>query len=360
MYTFPEGQALAFKAIFGTSDIQKLQAIEKDPAAYWDEREKALKEAMTHRKFCEIYTQESQNFIQAESAQTGYVPWFCRWPDKIEQHAKERIGEDDPAYPTAVAFFTALACDHMRDPMREGLNKMRLEMDFDTMLDQFKKPRELSHELNERLRWIICDHAEFSIFDSLIMLSNQEYLCGAAPFHQRMHYQSHQKPDGSYQFWGAHGALIHDVVAHARKQLLLERTLCEKGISHHKYFKKCWNKKSLVKNDIFALAEQNLGCFYNFHELATVNGAWNTDNLRSLIFPKTRYLTDMGFFQIIPYFTAYKSPGFDWRKTPVKPLSMDDAQAHKTLLHFRLKYCGAHGEAILSRATRKPRTCTLL
>ena len=98
---------------------------------------------------------------------------------------------------------------------------------------------------------------------------------------------------------------------------------------------------------IFALAEQNIGCYYNFHELATVTNGWSPDDLDSLIFPNSQGLTDMGFLQIVPYFTRRRDADFDWRTTPLQPEPLDDMQVHGALKYFRHKYCYEHGKAIL-------------
>ena len=50
--TLSDGEAHAFEAVFGTSDMKKLQEIEADPAAYWEERREALKgKTISHLEF---------------------------------------------------------------------------------------------------------------------------------------------------------------------------------------------------------------------------------------------------------------------------------------------------------------------
>ena len=90
----------------------------------------------------------------------------------------------------------------------------------------------------------------------------------------------------------------------------------------------------LVKNNIIVLAQDSLGCFYNFHELSSVRTAWSPCDLRSLVFPTTSGLTDYGFWKIVPYFT-YHPPGFDWHKTQIEPTADDDP--HELLFSFARK-----------------------
>ena len=354
-----EGESFAFNAVFGTSDMKKLLEIEKNPAAYWEEREKALQdEAVTHIEFCKRYTQEAKAFIKAEALKTNYQPWFVCDPNGLEEVIKADIPESHPAYPTAVALFTAIACDHMCDPTRESTQFLLSFENLCIKIANFKADNDISHELNQRQRWVIRDKAECSLFDSLIMLSNQEYLCAAAPLHQRMDYRAHRR-NGAYLFWGYHGSIRRDSVNHAFKQHLLERCLRKHGVSSCDYFRRCWNKKGLIKNDIFALAEQSLGCYYNSHELPSVNGAWSAGDLESLIFPRTESLTDDGFLPIVPYFAMPRHPNFDWKTTELQPRAMDDAQTHGALLYLRSKYCRLHGEAMLNPETRNSWSCTL-
>ena len=354
--TLSEGEARAFEAIFGTRDMKKLQEIERDPVAYWEEREKALKDkVIPHLEFCKRYTQEAQAYIRDKTANTPETdkPWFCQDPNVIADTLKLKIPESSPAYPTALAYYTALACDYcdyLENPRDSDALFIKSPKDFLQDLDTFfLKIDGLSEELNARMFWVIEGLSNFPIFDSLVLFSKKQYLCGATEYDKRMDFVAHLRDPKPPSYYGFSGPIPHDCLSHARKQYLLEYHLGRYGISYQGYFDKCWNKEKLIKNNIIVLAQRALGCFMHFHEAPSLQDSWQKDDVSSLIFPHTPALTDAGFNEIVPYFATHATR-HNWRKTPIRPKTCG---VHKTLCHFQETYCGQEGRKILEEHSRR-------
>ena len=311
----------------------------------------SLEQRESRLKVAYDYESPEQRAREREYARRCAIPygdaaWFIHQPEILEKNIKSIFAEDDPAYPTAVALFTAIACDYTDQPWRH-LDTMQDETQFRATVEEFKEHKGLSHEFNSRLFWVTRKNSKFSIFDCLIMLSKKKYLCATAPFPAMQNYKAHQLSVGSFIFSGRSGPISHDAISHAQNQYLLEERLRDYGISYHEYFKQCWSEEKLIKDNIFELGRQCLGCFYHFRELATVTGAWDPNDLSSLIFPETVHLTDTGFLEIVPYFSEPMDENFDWKQTPCRPKDMSPEMAHKALLQFRSTYCRTQGNALL-------------
>ena len=357
--TLSEGEALAFQAVFGTSDMKKLQEIERNPAAYWEERKKALQgETISHLEFCEIYTKYALAYIKDNTPKDGDKPWFCHDPSAIEKTIQLVIPEDHPAYPTAVALYTSLACDHLRQPTSalfpdiSTKEKLLRQVSVFNLFATF-----LKDDFNTRQRWVIRDNANFSLFDSMVLFSEKQYLCGALANNREgffAHLSSMDDADDNPNppiFNGIFGPIMHDTISHAMMQYILESHLRRYGISYHQYFRRCWNKKTLVKNNIMRLAQDTAGCFYNFHELSSAVGAWDAKKVPSLIFPESECLTDMGFCKIVRYFKE-QDDDFDWHTQEIKPYDFKSSdEVNATLVSWKTRFCDDKGKKILSQYT---------
>ena len=344
---------MAFEAIFGTSDMKKLLEIERDPVAYWNEREEALKgKPLPHLAFCKKYTKEARDYIRTKTAKMKKrdKPWFCQDPNAIKNALKSKISKDSPAYPTALAFYTALACDYLEKPWDSSLQSFKTQKKFLEDIDTvFLESEGLSDELNARMCWLIGGLSIFPIFDYLVLFSKKQYLCGATAYSKRMDFVAHRRPFKHPIFSGFGGPIPHDCLSHALRQHLVEYHLSLYGISYQDYFDQCWSKEKLIKNNIIGLAQCALGCFTHFHEAPSVMGSWKSDDVSSLIFPRTNELTDLGFLAIVPYFSEHATH-HDWHTSPIVPPVFLDH--HNTLCHFAETYCGPAGRTILEKYSR--------
>ena len=187
-----KGESIAFKGVFGTSDMAELLEIERDPVVYWEEREKALKdEAIPHIEFCKQYAEEAKLYIQAAASPPEiYKPWFYYHPNAIEYTIQSKIPESHPAYPTFLALYTAFGCDYLTDP--KSVPVLHTPEDLLESLEKSLEYEGLTSEFNESQIWVMRDNAHFSVFDSLVALSNGQDLCGFMPFHTRASFRAHE------------------------------------------------------------------------------------------------------------------------------------------------------------------------
>ena len=363
-----EGEAFAFEALFGTSDMTKLLAIERNPAAYWEEREKSLKEeTLSHRTFCQTYTHEVTLSLKSSSLDPEIADglWFYDNIDAIGDTIKLKIPEDHPAHKTALTLFTACACDYLRKPERFDwmANKPSFDRCLNEFMQTFTKGRngllgDMSAfingegDFNSRLRWIR-NNAGASIFDCLILLSNQEYLCHALPLKTRTGFAVHDTQndtrldDGDGCCLGEFSyPIIWDVLSRARNQYLLDRHLCRQyGLSRQKHFKQCFNKSSLIAGDIMSLAQQALGCFYHFCALPASPDSWDPNDVHSCIFPTTDQLAERSLAKIVPYFVHC---GLNWHTQTLEPSPTYLDTTHALLLELANTSCKKAGLALLA------------
>lgn len=368
-----EDEAVAFETVFGTRDMKKLLEIEKNPLAYWEERAKALKdETISHSEFCQTYTHEIGLFLKKLLREPGAtaMPWFSNDIGVIEDTIKLKIPEDHPAYKTIVTTSTAIACDLFWQP--EKFSCIATKTNFERYINDFMhiftkgkrgflsdiSPFINGHDFNARLRWSRND-AGLSIFDCLILLSNQEYLCHAMSLKTRTGFAVHDTQHNTLIGSGLNGGdscmgefsypLLHDALIYAGSQYRLERHLGgQYGLSQQKYFRQCFNKDSLMAGDIISLGQQVLGCFYQFRESPAVQDSWDPDNMHSCIFPKASQLIDGRLAKVVPYFMHCD---LNWHTQTLEPTPIDLDKTHLQLQWFIAKFCGKAGLALLSTPT---------
>lgn len=362
--TLAEGEAFALGAVFGTKNMPELLKMEADPAAYWEKRAKALQnETISHSEFCQTYTREAEWFLKTPMLHNVLAekPWFYHNIEAIEATVTSKIPKDHPAYQTAVTFFTTCACDYLWKP--HLFPWMATQESLAQNIDVFLKERgKLPADFYERLRWTRSKE-EPSIFDHLIMMGNQEYLCHAITLRKKVGFEVDPAPNNTLNWVGLeegdeccltgfNDPIFFDALFYPQGQYSLQRCLRSYGLSQQHYFEQCWNKNGLIKNDIVCLAEQALGCFYQFRELPAFVDTWSSDNVHSCIFPDTEDFKDPRFLEIVPYFRP-KDRGrlFNFRTDALEHVDMDASRVNSLLRCFRSKYCAKAGGALL----KKPR-----
>ena len=353
-----EGEARAFHMLYGTTDIHKIKEIEKNPAAYWREREQALlhgkDKAVPHREFCAKFVKDAQAFI---TQTLGLWPWPApTWLNTIVSnkpwytdfnaldHLLHVTIKDHPALPTVKALAYACIVDDLQDPGSCAEN-LKTPQDFCRHIRAFmaEPGHKITEDLNHKQRWFISEDGVFSLFDSLVMRGNGLYLCGAAS-HPEKHsdFAAHYR-GGKPHFSKWTGVIAHDSVTHALKQEQQANALQALDIDDQEYFDACYAPSNLPQGDIITLSEKTQGVFHNFHEACTVSCALDEDDIFSVAFPSSRSLVDTGFLDITPYFAEKNSPlmpsPFNWHDCPLLPAALSEEQVHTTLIELRDKFC---------------------
>ena len=337
-----DSEATAFRALFGTSDIVELKAIEANPAAHWEHRKRALlygpNKVIPHSEFCKQFVKEAQQETLRILAQDGSSPWFKDFT-KLDAIIEKHLSEDHPLFHNARALYYGYACDCTYKRMHR-FSLLSTSHDFDTSFerwaDEFSK--DFSHEFNRRIQWqILPGNGNFPIFDGLVMRSENIYLCSIPQSYQYRHaFSTHEN---RYRGWS--GLISHDPLTHARQQYILDKRLQDKGISAQDQFHLCCQPSSLIENNISLLAQQSQGNFYHFHELPAAENSYSKQTVDSMLFPTADRLLDEGFMQITPVFMGEEDTLAKRLKTaPPSTVCVSATDVHETLLSWRNIYCG--------------------
>ena len=335
---FDTEEGHAINAIFGTRSAQEAKTIEANPGEFWHERAGKLKDdAITHQEFCHIYIKDAQEHIAKKIAQSGQRPWFAE-PSAIEELIIEGTDDRDPFFLELMTFSHALACDHTNDPndanrmVAKSVESMQI---FIEDMKTFLTNNRVTKDLQDKQRWLVVPEGQFSMFDSMVMLGQGFYLGSVYDDpNLRMHSYAHNN-----SFYGWLGALNHDSL-HAHKQNILAQELLKFSISAQEYINACFAPTNLVANDLVSLGQQTLGCFCNFHEEPSVNGAFSPEDKQSLLFPMSPVLSDDGFLRIVPYF-SHVPKNHNWWVQPLPAVNEPALRTHATLLRWRAQYCSA-------------------
>ena len=336
--TLPEGEAQAFRALYGTSDMQKLTEIEDNPKAYWHQRAEYLTKGehrtLSHLEFCERFAQEAKECIAQHLAEQSLTLEHEWDEDAIERAIREVAPEESPLFPNVRAMFYADLCDKTMSADPDYLGYFTQAEQVRESLEYCKELLPMvTHDFNKKVRWQILPDGQFSIFDSLVMSSQGFFLC-AAPlaFSDRLNFKAHGR-----SFSGWFGIFRHDFVTHAQRQYAMEAALKEKRVSRQDIFDSCCNPEALTVGNITILSQQIQGWFYQFHELPSTRSFY-WDDLFSLVFPKADDLVDDGFRKITPYF-MYVDAGYDWRHEPLFKARANSDEVHTFLELLAWSYC---------------------
>ena len=334
--SFSPEEKHVFETLFNTHDFEKLKEIEKRPQDFWLERKEHLDGAtISHEEFCAIYTEKAKNCLQERIAQARHQPWFHQDINTISSILESHLEKDDPLFKDMQLGLYSLACDYMLTPDDIELQAMQsFPLMTITIHAMIPALRPLSwQKIQDKKRWLTPPDGKFAIFDSLVMLGQNCYLCAAAEdFKRWAHFTAHFG-----QLRGSFNTLNHDNI-HAEMQERIILELSKVGISGEAYFQQCYNPTNLTTNNLIGLCQQTLGCFCNFHEEPSNNEAFKPGDINSLLFPTAPGLLDEGFLNIVPYF-AQIPPDYDWKTKPLPFVPLDSTAVHKTLLDWRDQYC---------------------
>ena len=355
-FSFEEKQL--FDTLFNTHNFEKLKEIEKNPGKFWHERQERLgRTTMSHEDFCAIYTEKAKNSLQKRIAQTQHEPtyhpvdnkhlWAIRTPPKelwfhpdinvISATLESYLEKDDPLFQDMQLQLYSLACDYMSTPTDSGLFGIKTEDRVRTMIKVFiPRLRPLSSQtLQNKKRWLTTTNGKCAIFDKLVMLGQDRYLCTTPEDYDQWAYFSTRFD----QFRGSFDA-SHYKNLQAQSQERVTTELERIGISGQKYFQLCYSPENLITNNLVELCRQTLGCFCNFHEEPFDTKAWCPNDRQSLLFPTATDLLDEGLLEIVPYL-AQIPPDYDWKTKPLPFVRLSQEKVHRTLLDWRDQYCSA-------------------
>ena len=376
--TLPDGEALAFEALFGTSDMKKLLQIEANPQAHWREREEYLTSDMknplqveadlqaywrerverlakgphkvlTHLEFCEMLVEDAQesilqNFrLRGEPTQFKLIDSIIN--EVIDTIMKDSLPPNSPLLPNIRAMMYAKFCKRVEEDCidRDTYNKWVLESLQKSVIKQREILKDITHDLNDKLCWHISPDGKVSIFDWLVMRSKGWYLCGApSDFAQKLNC----KASRDLLAWeDRRDPLAWEVRHTAFKQALrlsvLDRTLQKSGHSYQKIFDTCCNPQALIAGDIVTLSQQLQGWFHLFYEAPSYENSFDSQDPFSLFFPRNHMLLDKRFCAITPYFTAPLD--HDWHKTSLKQTKtpIDPYKANEILTCWQFEHSWA-------------------
>ena len=357
--SFSVNEKELFDKLFNTHDFDKLLEIERNPGKFWREKQEHLAHAtMSHEDFCAIYTEKAKDCLQYRIAQAQNDPvfqsehselfanlvgtlnprnlWF-KDRDSINAILKNSLEENNPLFKDMQLQLYSLACDYMLTPtIPEGIGIK--EKGSTILLIELLTPqlRPLSSQtLQNKKRWLTTTNGKCAIFDKLVMLGQNRYLC-VAP--ENIHcWCCFTARTG--EFKGGFDTPHYNNVQ-AEKQERITKELEKVGISRQEYFQKCYNPENLTTNNLIGLCQQTLGCFCNFYEEPFDTRSWRSGDKQSLLFPTSTGLLDGDLYRIIPYL-AQIPPDYDWQTKPLPYSGLSLKQHHSTLLSWRDQYCSA-------------------
>ena len=357
-----EGEAHAFRTLYGTDDLDKLKEFENKPLQFWQERENALMQegaTMSHLDFCAKFVQDAKQALVKDCPEE--MRSYCAEQfQNIDRYIKDMV-VNEPALPNVKARYYGLLCDkvHKASPQKRckvlfAEQKITLS-DIRTIVEGYS---EMTHAFNERVRWIVSKDGQFSIFDWLVMRRKGYYLCGAPEDPQaRFDFSAHEE-----NFSGWTGLFGHDTYAHSFRSYLIDKALEDNNISSQEYFNQCCNPNNFIAGDLIGMSQKALGLFYQFHELPSLTFSFEEKVLCSLVFPHAGgrpgcyrkhadwsdlerhslgVLPDTGFLDIAPYF-MHVPLKYDWYTRPLPRHPMPDCPkncVHEALLGWRAQHC---------------------
>ena len=349
---FEEGEARAYKIVFGTDDPAKIAEIEKDPQKFWHEREAYLMSAGTtisHAEFCAMFEQKAKDYITQQCLERhGFSP-AERFPF-VDQFCAEHRGKSRDRLTLRVLVYAHL-CKYIKYPsyleksmQRDGVCEFLLCLD---------DVGDIFYELHQNVRWLVLPGGVFSLFDFLVMRSRGRYLCSVEENERKISkFSAHSR-----LFYGWIGVVQHDYYAHSAAQASLGQCLKKFGVSAQKHFDACCNPNVLKVDNIVKLAQQVQGWFKHFHEDPSVEYSFRRDDLFTLLFPQTEnFLSagecDEGFGDVTPYF-SFVPVGYDWRQEPLRKSADNDIYTSCSILSgWAQQYCYP-GLCFLQRDERK-------
>ena len=348
-------EAYACQCLYGTGDVEKLVAIERDPVRFWHEREADLTTpgaTITHAEFCKKFVEEAKGHI-AQNCRASKGKRFFRDGEGVDEALHNVLSEDDAAWPTTQAFFYATACDNL-----PALERKIQSHHINAFLRACAGC--LTEEFNTKQLWLAEPCREFAIVDSLIIHRQGKYLSSAVIPEKRSDFVAHPACiDGFFAFEQWRGVIEHDCLAHASRQYRRACALKKNhDISETDHFNMYCSPERIVPGNLITQSQQHLGWFYNGHELPSFPYSYDPMKLESLLFPYEGELTDRGFKKIVPFFVLnsadWKNVGFGYDAD----LAYFDKYCHKTLLEWRNTYCWPGQEiAPLSYFTERGSEC---
>ena len=334
--TLPEGEAQAFRALYGTDDMQKLTEIEVDPQAYWREREEYLTQsahkAIPHVQFCERFVQEAKECLEQKCV-TSDIESVSH---AVDCAIKDSVPEDSPLFPNVRAMLYGELCEKAQRYPKFfecflGANDLRKRVQHCVSLCSEIVP--VTHDFNARVCWQILPNGQPSMFDSLVMSSKGFFLCSAPEgFDERFAFCAHDR-----QFSGWVGIFIHDVLTHAMEQYKAEKDLKDHGISSQNLFDACCNPDALSVGNLMTLSRQIQGWYYHFHEHPSYMPSPCPD-LYNYIFKKSLALSDPEFQKVTPYFMCADLDD-NWRDNPLRKMQVKNEEVDGFLQFFRWQFC---------------------
>ena len=372
------GSEQAWEIVFSTSDSDKLAYIKSNPQAFWSERKTALTTGFTkvlsHEDFCVRYVREAQTYISEEAQTWQEKPWFAEgdpWFAKKEKPwftdfsiidglIQSALPEDSPVRPNAMATFYAKACDYLNAPFKDDCYEtMSTQGKFQAALRRFiAKNNDITHELNNKIKWLMTPSGECSFFDYLVMRS-EGLLLSAAPFNFEDRNQFRKMPHAPVEGWfGVFTSRMTHAITQYRREKAMEEL---HGLDAQRYFNCCCNPGILEKENLIALADQIQGVFYNFHQ-EIPEDASSADDVLWLLLPTEEELTDAVFCRAVPYFLREQNPcgaEFDPRKHTLKFLGFSYYCVLTHLCKVRNKYCRP-GKQLYMKELQSERVAFLL
>ena len=346
LYSPEAYEAHAFRAIYGTEDMDKLIKIEGDPVSFWREREERLMASgatIEHRTFCQQFVEEAKEYI-AQNWTNNISKSLFRDGEIVDEVLQEEVPEDDAIWPTTRSICYGVVCDWVTScdflsaedfAGSHGLRKVARSVTRNGI------EVNVTEEFNRSQRWLAKPCKAFPIVDSLIMHSHGFYLNSAPAPEERWAFGAHPSLTEDFLFKGWGGVVTHDPVAHAMAQYDRASALkTQHNISETEHFKMYCNPKRIVCGNLIEQSQQHLGWFYNVHELAAAKESFDPDKLDSVLFPYGSLLIDRGFQDLVPLFVhpaKWKHQGFY-----VDKRSMDlTSETHALLMQWRNTHCYA-------------------
>ena len=327
-------EAYAFQCLYGTGDMETLISVERDPVRFWSEREEALQApgaTITHTEFCKKFVQEAQEHI-AQNCDHSKGKASFRDGEAVDEVLQSVLCDDHPAWPTVQALFYGRACDQLSS---RNLRNKEFSVSEKELTELVQGNDIITEDFNEAQRWLSDPCEEFAIIDNVIMYRLGMYLSSAGAPEGRCNYQSHPQRN-AFLFSGWEGIIEHDALSHAVQEYKRDCALETLGVSPTELVKRYCGPEHIVPGDIITQSQQHLGWFYNNHEMASEEGAYDPGVLETVLFPYAPNLTDKSFSKIMPFFVKKA----DWKKTALDPIDTSwMLMSHAHLLRWRNTHC---------------------
>ena len=287
----------AFDAVLGTSDPAELQRMAENPQKHWEERKAALfakGQIINAPEFLDIFTRQTKSRCEELLKKFGSGGGWFEDLGRFEGLITSVFPKEDAWHKTIKATHYAHLCDfllfHTTNAQKgEDISFLNSKTLF---LRQLNKNKDCAtpEAVNNNMVWILTKDGFFSMWDYLIVLSENLYLgSAAANVALRDDFSAHA---GLFK---AHSGILSHDGSHAEIAGRFGTILQRHGYNVGDYITECFGQKN-TKN-IIELGQKILFIFMKVHECAPHQMA----SLEAALTEKIpRPLDD--FCEVLPFF----------------------------------------------------------